>query len=182
VIALVLAPLLGLALPDHAQDWKEALRDERYAAAWDAVASEPDAGVRRRAQAEILLAAGDPAGALAFAEDGLVGRPNDLELLFRATSAAMWLRAADWAREASGRLSAALAQAELSPEDRAGWERALADMTARIDALERSERERVRGLSTSRTLAVALLAAALVALACLLVAPGGVVPRRDHAG
>jgi hypothetical protein len=179
---LFLAALVTLAPPVAAQDWKEALREERFADAWDVVEREPDLALRRRAQVEILLGAGDPAGALAFAEDGLVSRPSDLELLFRATSAAIWLRAGGRAREASGRLTAALEEAELSSEDRAAWDRSLAEMIARIEALERSESERERGLATSRALALALLAAALLGLGLLLVVPGGVVPREEDAG
>jgi hypothetical protein len=177
VIALFLS--FATLAQGAASTWRAALAEERYGAAWEALAGETDLLARRRGEVEVLLAAGDPAGALAFAEDGLVRVPDDLELLFRASSAALWLRDADSARDAGDRLAAAVSQAALAPGDRLAWERSVADHRARTAELLRAEERRGVAFLRSRGIALALLVLALVGLLALVAVPGSLTSRPE---
>ncbi len=152
--------------------WKAAVELGRFGDAWRMLELETDPLLRRRAEVEALYAAGDPAGALAFAENGLLSNPGDLELLFRAVSASIWLRAGERSRDAYERLAVAVKGAELSPDDRSAWHEALEDQRQRIETLERAEDARARAFGRARLVASLMLVLCLAGLAFLLFAFG----------
>jgi hypothetical protein len=117
-----------------------------------------------RSKAEVLYRAGDPAAALACCLEGLRHAPEDLELLHRAASSALWLGEPGAASDLAGRLRRALGRSTLAPEHRPAWESASEDLTRRAAELIDHERTRARALSRARALAFLGLGVAVAAL------------------
>lgn len=141
------------------QDVDAALADGDYARAWRLADQAPDERTRARARSQVLYRAGDPAGALQAARAGLRASPQDLELLYRATGAALWLEDPDLVRQFAARLGAAVDGADLGPEHRPGWEAALRDYQEQEQHLVRRESARLAAVRRARWTAVAVLLA-----------------------
>jgi len=159
---------LLLSVPLVAQDGaavRAALERGDFLAAWSAMEAQGDALEKQRERSQILYAAGDPAGALAAAEQGLALAPTELELLHRATSSALWLSEPERARAFATRLAAAVDQVELAPEYRQGWRASRDDFLERVAELERHEAARAGAIARARAGAWVALGAVLVALA-----------------
>ena len=157
--------LLLVALAALGQrDWSAALAAGDYRGAWSAAMALADPERRARAEAEIRYQAGDPAGALAAAEAGLAQAPGELEFLFYAAGAALWLQEAELASRHAARLEAELVSAALEPDARAAWSRTAQDFTQRAAALATSEAARNRAVNAARAVSVLGLSATLMAL------------------
>lgn len=162
-----LAPWLLLVLQHLPLPVEAALAAEDYGAAREAALAVEPGVARQRALSELLYRARDPAGALAAAESGLAGG-EDLFLLHRATSAALWLEDGAEARRYNRRLAAAVAGAELTAAERAGWDDAVQGFALEIeDRLARDARHRA-AVQRARLVATALLALPLVGMLVLL--------------
>lgn len=147
------------------------LAAQEYLAAWGLMESMGSPVDRARARARILYVAGDPAGAWSAASAGLKEAPEQLELLYHAAGAALWLQDAEEAKVLTTRLDAAVKNSERSqsPGDHEAWLKVSADFLLRSNGLTRHDEELMTALSRARTLAIgALSLAALSALATLL--------------
>lgn len=158
---LLMGALATQASVDHV---RETLAAGDYHAAWEALRGEPEELTRSRIRAEILYRAGDPAGALNAARAGLGIDPAQIELLFRAAGAAIWLEDEVDAAEYSRRLlRAAEALPEEAPERRA-WRDAARSLAARSEALTTRQEELIRSVARLRLAALAGVASWLTAL------------------
>jgi len=153
---LALTLMLGLAAQDDSMAVRPLLEQGDYAAAWERQAAEPDALRRARMRCEILYSAGDPAGALEAAREGLRHAPGDLELLHRACSAALWMGDSRAAEEEARELERALSQAVLAAENRPAWEENVRAFRRRAGEL--SAHEAMRDASAARARRTALVA------------------------
>lgn len=162
-MSLALALLLALAAQESVPS---ALEAGDYARAWQLAEQAPSVLERARGHSEVLYRAGDPAGALQAAREGLEEAPTDLELLYRATGAALWLEEPGLARTLADRLGAAVSAAELPPEHRPGWESAARDFRAQASRL--AERDATRRAAVTR----ARVTTAMVGLALVGVLAG----------
>lgn len=125
--------LLGL---EHRTGWREALDSEEYSRAWGLAEIELDELSRSVAKAEILYRAGDPVGALAAAENGLQIDPTQLDLLFRATGAAVWLEQSALASDYAARLESSVNTSTLlDSSEAAAWRAAAAALGQRSAVL-----------------------------------------------
>jgi hypothetical protein len=124
VIALALAAAAVLA-PLQATGFAADLDAGRYLAAYARASAEPDPLVRARELAEVWYRALAPADALRAAEEGLARAPADPNLLFYAGGAALWLGDARRADRHVAALAGAVAA--LPADERAAWERVVAD-------------------------------------------------------
>ena len=172
----LLGPLLlagwALGAPASGQGHDQAMRNleqGRFAEAWAALESEPDELLRARGRSAVYYAAGDPAGALTEARAGLGVAGEDLELLHRATSCALWLADPDGAADWAEALAQAVAGADLSPEHRPGWEAAVRSFESRVAELEEAGRTTRAAVRRARWSALGMLAALLAALLSLAV-------------
>lgn len=136
-----------------------ALAAERYGAAAAALAEAPPSAARARLWTQLYYAAGVPRRALAHAEEGLAQAPEDLELLHRAASSALWVGDAGRAQRFTARLAAAVGASDLGGETRAGWQAAVEDFERRVGELE--ARGRARSSAVARARGVVALMAAL---------------------
>jgi hypothetical protein len=162
--ALVLWFALSAPRPE---EWHEALAAGEFRRAW-ALAEQLHEPVRRaRAEAQIRYQAGDPSGALAAAEAGLARAPAELELLFYASGAALWMQEAEPALLYTGRLEGALDQAQLASEARDAWQATARSHRGDAEALARKEAARDRAVSVARAVSLFGLGAALAALTLL---------------
>jgi tetratricopeptide (TPR) repeat protein len=148
---------IGLLLPllwsGPQEDVTRALDHGDYRLAWERAEAREDPVERARARSQVLYRAGDPAGALGAAREGLALDPEDLELLHRAAGAAVWLEASDLARELADRLARAVDGAGLADEHRPAWEAAVLDY--REAARRLADREGARRAATRRARATA---------------------------
>jgi len=129
---------------------REALAAGEYHSAWEALGTESDELARSRGRAEILYRAGDPAGALRAACAGLGIDPAQIDLLYHATGASVWLEDGPGAVAYSGRLLRAADTMEQSPEERRAWQEAARKLVARSEALVTRENELSRALARLR--------------------------------
>lgn len=145
---------------------RAALSSSDYPLAWELAQGQADALQRSRATSEVLYRAGDPSGALEQARQGLVEHPGDLQLLFRAAGASIWLKEAGSANHYSERLSHALeaARAQLGPEDASAWTEITRDFVAQGRSLARNEEARLRAVARSRALSLSAFAVVLAAI------------------
>lgn len=148
-----IACLAVLVLPVAQESIASTLEAGDFALAWQLAERAPSALERARGHSEILYRAGDPAGALKAAREGLVESPGDLELLFRATGAALWLAEPRLAGSLAERLTAAVDERELAPEHREGWEAAARDFRQQAEQL--AERDATRRAALKRARATA---------------------------
>jgi hypothetical protein len=156
-----LASLAAQASVDHV---RETLAAGDYHAAWEVLGGEQEELTRSLLRAEILYRAGDPAGALLAARAGLGIDPGQIELLYRATGAAVWLEdEADAAAYSERLLRAADAMAGEAPE-RSAWRDAARDLATRSEALTARQQELGRALARLRLVAVGGVASWLVGL------------------
>jgi len=154
---------VALVFLQGAPDWRGALEAGDFRAAWQA--AQDQAGLERaRAELCILYKAGDPAGAWSAAQRGLAESPQDLEFLFYATGAALWLGGADAAQLSSARLLAAVAGANLGAQERAAWESTARSYAQAALELERGAATRASALRRSKLVALAGLGLALAGL------------------
>jgi hypothetical protein len=164
---VTLAPL-ALALVAFLQADLERVLAElevgRYRNAWSAAGELADPLLRCRARSAILFRAGDHAGALRAAAEGLEIAPADPELLQRAAAAAIWSRDAARAQDLVERLRRASAVSSLAPEQRAGWAQAADDLARWSAELVERERARLRAIARARITVLILLGGALAGL------------------
>jgi hypothetical protein len=149
----VLLASLACLIQADASALKHALDAGDFADAWNLAAGEVDPVARARSKAEVFYRAGDPAAALASCLEGLREAPDDLELLHRAVSSALWLGDSGAASDLAGRLARAVERSILAPDYRPAWEEASRDLMRRASELVRHERMRTRALSRARALA-----------------------------
>jgi hypothetical protein len=146
-----------------------ALEASRYPEAWRLAEDQPDELRRSRAKSEVLYRAGDPSGALAQARQGLASAPDDLELLFRASSAALWMQEPSLATLYSARLAQAIegARPALAPEEATAWEATARDFAERAQGQARHAEARIRAVARTRALSIGtfVLVLGLIALA-----------------
>ncbi len=155
---------LGLVPQDHHQRALEEAEAGRLGSAWAEMLAETDRARQLRARTEILYRAGDPAGALQAAEQGLEHAPADLELLHRGCSAALWLQDGERAADLALRLQQAVLGAELLPEHRRVWEEASLSLREAAGELVQRDSLRERAFRRARWTAAAVLAIAVLAL------------------
>lgn len=144
-----------------------ALAERRLADAHALLPSIEEPVLAARAEADLWYFARDFGTCLAAAERGLAASPDDLFLLHRALSAALWIRDGAQSVRLSARLEAALPAADLSEAERAWWTETSAALAASAQELARSDRERESLRRRARAAALGLLAAAVLALAVL---------------
>jgi hypothetical protein len=164
---VVLLALLAWAPPALAQGHADALASGRFDQAWRALEDEPDLLRRARGRAEVLYRAGDPEGALRAAREGLASAPDDLELLHRATAAALWLADAGGARSWLERLAKAVERNSLAGENRRAWEASVASFRRQSDELAAAEDARAAAVRRARWLALGTLASVAAGLVVL---------------
>lgn len=155
---------LALAVSQAGEEWQERLAAGDFRGSWSLAAGLADPVRRARAQTEIRYQAGDPAGALAAAEAGLTHAPEELELLFYASGASLWLQEAALARTYAARLSKALEQTRLAPDARESWNATAREFAQQAAALVSKETHRDRAVSVARAVSLLGLGAALAAL------------------
>lgn len=149
-----------------------ALGERRLGEAYALLGTIADPALAARAEADLWYFARDFGASLAAAERGLAVAPDDLFLLHRAASAALWLRDAGRATRHAAHLGSALAAAELSPEERAWWTGAGDDLAASAGELSAAAEERERLHRRARATALAALAGSVLALGALARSPG----------
>jgi hypothetical protein len=171
-MSAVAAVLLALCAQDGLARVQAALDAGDFAAAWERQVAEPDPHMAARGRCEILYRAGDPAGALAAAQEGLRLAPLDLELLHRASSSALWLGDAPLADALVRELGRAIGQAALAPEERPAWDEAVRTFEGRVQALTEHDAARERAVRRARTTSCVALATALAALLVLAAGRG----------
>lgn len=162
---MILASLLLVALQDPVQ---ALLQQRQFLAAWQSADAETSIANRARGKAEILLEAGDPAGALAEAKKGLLSEPSNLELLFHETTATLWLGDGQAAEESVHRLTLAVERASLGEQERAAWETAANQRLKEARGLQTHEHNLEHATARSRQWSLLVLAAAVVASALVL--------------
>jgi hypothetical protein len=150
-----------------------------HAAAWRATeASSPLQG--RRERAALLLRAGDPAGALAEAEAGLAAFPRDLELLFQASTAWIWIGNGARGVEVATTLASEVSRSDLAPGDAEAWTSAAWSLLEKADGLLQRDSDLDAALARARLTAIAVLsAAALVSIFLVARSTRGFAPARD---
>lgn len=141
---------------------RESLAAGDYLGAWQRIESGADEIDRRRVQAEILYRAGDPAGALKAARAGLGIAPGQLDLLYHAAGASIWLEDGQGGMAFSSRLLQA-AEAVQGTEGRA-WLTTARDLSSRGETLVRREGALKGALTRLRSISVGGLALWMVAL------------------
>jgi hypothetical protein len=172
VIAAVLA--LALAQGDPGFERVAALLGERrLGEAYALLASVEDPALAARAEADLWYFARDFGASLAAAERGLSAAPDDLFLLHRAVSAALWIRDERRATLYAAQLRSALAAAQLADEERAWWTGACDDLSASAGELAAAAEERDRLRRRARAAALGLLGGSVLALGALARLPSG---------
>ncbi len=157
-----LAVLLLAATPavDEAYDTARALMDEgAYGESWEALQTVDDPLLRHRGEVDLFYRTRDFAASLATARRGLELFPEDLFLLHRAVSAAIWLRDVESSLALSERLGRAVQRTELSEAERAAWAADATDFERRARRLEQAASRRDTALARARWVSLALLAA-----------------------
>lgn len=178
LLAAALVP--GLAPAPGAQHPAvvEAVDARRFAEARELALAQEDPTERSVALAFVHYRAGDPARALALAQEGLALAPHDLLLLHRACAAGLWLGLAEPAASHARRLEAAVEEAALDRDERAAWRASAREFALRAEALLEAERERLRATGRARTVVLATLVGALGVLGALVLRAG----RADRSG
>lgn len=156
--------LLALSATQTDEGWQASLSTGDFRTAWSLATGLADPLRRARAEAEIRYEAGDPAGALSAAEGGLARAPEELELLFYAGGAALWLSEAKLASAYASRLERALGQASLPADAREAWNATARAHAEQAQELATKEAARDRAVSVARAVSVLGLSAALAAL------------------
>ena len=170
--ALLLCTLLSVCVTqDTARTRARALAEEgRFAEAWRVLEAESEPLPRARGQATLFLLAGDFAGELRAAEEGLTHAPEDQELLYFAAQASLWMRDGERAGAYVDRLEHSLARNP--PVDPAAWQALVEPFRTNAVELEQARLERERAVARSRTVSLGLLAGTLVGLAVLSLRAG----------
>jgi len=168
VNVLLAATIASLCLQGGLQHAREALAAGDYHAAWELGSAEPAVLDRCRSRAEILYRAGDPSAAMREARAGLEVEPGQLELLYYASGAAIWMEDGPSALDYSARfLRAAKTMDEGDSEAKRAWLDAARDFSSRSsDVSERNESLR---RAEARLRSVAFVVVALWSLALVLV-------------
>lgn len=156
----------------------EAVEARRFARAHELALAEEAPVERRLALAFVSYRAGDPARALAEAEAGLKLSSAHLRLLHRACAASLWLALAEPAAEYARRLEAAVEDAPLDPEERDAWRASARDYARQAEGLLAAAHARHVATGRARTVVLATLAGALLALGALVLRAG----RADRSG
>lgn len=156
-LLLVVAPLVQ----GDAERARAGLDAGRYGDAWAESAALADALLRDRLQSAILFRAGDHAGALELAEQGLERSPSDPELLQRAAAAAVWLGDASAAQGFVRRLERAIPELGLELESRSAWDREARDLAHWTEQLRAHDAARRGALRRGRIASIAVLAGTL---------------------
>ena len=161
-VLLIVAALVAQVGPEHI---RERLTVGDYHSAWEALSGESDNLVRARMRAEILYRAGDPAGALRAARAGLEMNAAQIELLYYAAGAAIWLEDEVDAVGYSARLvQAAETMKTQVPEEGHAWQEAAKSLAARSEALVARQDELSCALTRLRAFSLGGLAVWLGAL------------------
>lgn len=137
-----------------------------YFGAWKAAETQMSGREAWLARCEILFRGGDPPRALAAARSGLKEAPGDLDLLYWATNASIWLGDGDSTQFYLLELEASVEKAMpvWTPSEAEAWTRAKEDFSASSLALTRHDQALENAVSNARWLCVgSLLAVVLVA-------------------
>lgn len=162
MIGTILSALSCLGVQDGLQHAREALAAGDYHAAWQRIEAETGELDRWRGRAEILYRAGDPAGALKAARAGLAIAPMQLDLIYHAAGATIWLEDGRGGVAYSTRLLQA-AEAAQGTGDHA-WLATARDLAARGDALVAREEALKSAVAWLRSITIGVLVLWLVAL------------------
>lgn len=150
--------LLAMAAQDDMHAVRAALAAADFTSAWELSERQPDELQRHRAKSEVLYRAGDPAGALEQAREGLATAPADLELLFWAAGASLWLEESELANRYTERLAQAAQQARVhqTPEEASAWSEVARDFREQSLIVVRHDAARVRAVARTRALSIAV--------------------------
>lgn len=137
----LLFALSSLGLQSGLAGGNEALELGDYHTAWNSIGSERNDLAAWSGRARILYGAGDPAGAAAAAHAGLAIDPGQIDLIYHAAGASIWLEDGRSAVDYSERLlRAAEGLDALGPAERSAWQEVARDFAARSHALVEHER------------------------------------------
>src|SRR5262245_37848445 len=132
--------LLLVACLGNQEEFAEARRamaSGDYHAAWERIESESDELVRLRGRAELLYRAGDPAGSLRAAKAGLEMAPSQIDLIYHAAGAAIWMEDGQQGTEYSTRLLRAAE--ELDKPGETSWREAGRRLAERAEAVTKRQ-------------------------------------------
>lgn len=169
--ALALAVPWPLAGDEAFERVSAALAERRLADAFELLPAIEEPLLAARAEADLWYFARDFGASLAAAERGLDAAPDDLFLLHRALSAALWIRDGERSARYAARLEAAVPAAGLAAEERGWWDQTCAALAADAEELERSAGRREALRRRARATALGLLAASALALTALARTP-----------
>src|SRR6185503_596968 len=122
-----------------------------------------------RVRARILYQAGDPAGAFSAALTGLAADPRQIELLYYAAGAAIWLEDGQDAVNYSNRLLKASQALKDTAENRRDWEKAARDFSEESKVLVAHEKKLGACLFRLKALSLGVMISWLIAVRRLLV-------------
>ena len=134
---------------------------------WDRIEASPRSADSYLARAQLLARAGDPAGALESAQQGLELDSYSLSLLYQAAYAALWLEYVTAATEYCARLTTSVSQGRLSEAENRAWTRAAEDLRSRSLNLSLHVRSREEALAAARWIAMGGVASVFAAIALL---------------
>ena len=151
----------GGALADRA------LEEQDFYRAWTLIGAERDELTAWRGRARILYRAGDPAGAFSAALAGLATDPSQIELLYYAAGAAIWLDNSPDAVNYSERFLRA-AEVMDDAEHRREWKKAAMEFSDESKALVEHEKRLSLSLFRLKALSLGVLASWFVVIRVLL--------------
>jgi hypothetical protein len=165
VNATLLSLLIHTGVQNGLERAREALARGDYHAAWQGVDAHADELEQSLGRAEILDAAGDPAGALRAACTGLERDPRHVRLLFLAARAAIWLQDGPAGIAYSARLgSAASTHAVASAGGEDKWEERAQSLASHGETLVLRERSLAGALRRFRSITILGLVAWALAI------------------
>lgn len=166
-LVLLMALWVGPGSQDAVFRDVQALTDDRrFGAAWSRLAGIEDPVMAARAEADLAFFARDFRASLAAVDRGLAHERGEgnLYLLYRGTSAALWIRDEDAAVDLAWQLDQAIRRAELDPTERGWWEQAGRELVAGAEALRAGNREREARLSRAKSVAAGVLGGAFLGM------------------
>lgn len=138
----------------------------RFLEAAQALEAETDPLERQRAATRLHYLGRDFEGALEAAEEGLALDPQNLEMLWHASAAAVWLGKLETTERHTEALAAAIEASTLEPEERVPWHQTVE--SRRADAERMRSRNEARDRALGRAKRTVIGAVALVAMLALI--------------
>lgn len=161
---ILIALMMATPEPQGLDEFRSLLNQHDFLAAWEyAQAGLAPGLLLDRAHAEMLLKAGDPAGAYRVARLGLGVAPSDLELLHHEATAAVWIGDGRRGLDAATRLLSAIGEADLQPSAVNEWQVAAKRRIEESSALLAHAKELAHASSSARILSVVCFAVSVLA-------------------